>query len=47
MSIREFLPKDWKSLVRLVIALAIIKVAINAVYSRLPATVQNYMPNLG
>jgi hypothetical protein len=47
MNVREFLPKDVKSIVRVLVILILLKVVINAVVGKLPATVGNYMPNLG
>lgn len=47
MSIREFLPKDIKSVVRVLVILIVLKVILNAVSNSVPVAMQPYMPNLG
>jgi Tfp pilus assembly protein PilO len=44
MKLREFLPSDWKQLVRILVALIIIKVIVKATYAKLPPSVQPYIP---
>jgi len=47
MNIRDFLPKDFKTVVRLLIGLVILRVVINATVGYLPPSVQKFAPNLG
>lgn len=47
MKVQDYLPQDLKTVVRLFVALVLLKVVINAVSSKIPSSVANYMPNLG
>jgi hypothetical protein len=47
MNVREFLPKDIKSVVRVLVILILLKLVINATLARLPGSVQGYVPDLG
>jgi hypothetical protein len=46
MRVREFLPKDYKSVVRVLLILVVLKVIQGFVGSKLPASVQPYYPSL-
>jgi len=47
MNVRQFLPTDWKQLVRITVALIVIRLVVNFVGPKLPQSVSTYLPNLG
>lgn len=47
MKLRDFLPTDYKQVVRILVALIIIKLIVKASYAKLPPSVQPYVPTLG
>jgi hypothetical protein len=46
MRVSEFLPKDYKSVVRVLVILVVLKILQGFVGSKLPASVQPYYPTL-
>jgi len=46
MKLREFLPTDWKQIVRILVALIIIKALVKFTYAKLPAMIQPHIPTL-
>ena len=47
MNVREFLPKDIKSVVRVLVILIVLKVVLGFAVPKLPESVGTYMPKLG
>jgi hypothetical protein len=47
MSVREWLPSDAKTVVRILVALVILKLVLGFVATKLPASVYPFVPNLG
>ena len=46
MKLREFLPTDWKQIVRILVALIIIKMIVKFTYAKLPGSIQPYIPTM-
>lgn len=46
MNIRDWFPKDIKSVVRVLVVLILLKVVLGFVSAKLPASVQPYVPTL-